>query len=76
MSEGKGDPVQEGIPGQPYQDQEEGLPGIEQDLQGLPASGDLFGQGERETVHRDVLSGRVRTEHKKGGKPGGPLYEG
>ncbi|KKN00837.1 hypothetical protein LCGC14_1133770 [marine sediment metagenome] len=50
MSPGQGDTVQESVPGQPYQDQKEGVPRIEQDLQGLCVTGYLFGQGARETV--------------------------
>lgn len=76
MPTGQGDTFQESFPGQPYQDQKESVPCIEQDMQGLPASGRLFGQGERETVLGHLLSRIIRAVHPKGRKPTGPVHEG
>ncbi len=52
---------------------DKGRPSIEQDLQGLPASDNMFGEGQREAVLGNLLSGRIRAEHRTRGEP---LYEG
>ena len=76
MSARRDNSIQKSIPGQPYQDQKEVVPCIEQDLQGLPVTFELSWQGERETIFGDLLSRRIRTQHPKGRKSTGQVYEG